>query len=86
MDGGVAKRMIGMIRSRRSVENGWLLLGRLTWRQRLLGLSWTYKMPRGMIPPSIFFDVPLCGEIMGAGFQRLPESSVSCIVKYLDAS
>jgi len=43
-------------------------------RQRLLGLSWTYYLPRSMSPPSVLFEQPLCAEIMGAGFQKLPFS------------
>jgi DNA ligase-4 len=42
--------------------------------QRLLGLSWTYYLPRSMSPPSVLFQKPLCAEIMGAGFQKLPFS------------
>ena len=42
--------------------------------QRLLGLSWTYYLPRSMPPPSVLFEQPLCAEIMGAGFQKLPFS------------
>jgi hypothetical protein len=42
--------------------------------QRLLGLSWTYYLPRSMSPPSVLFEQPLCAEIMGAGFQKLPFS------------
>jgi DNA ligase-4 len=45
-------------------------------QQRLLGLSWTYRLPRGMRPPSVLFEQPLCAEVMGAGFQKLPESDV----------
>ncbi len=35
-------------------------------------------MPVGMKPPSVLFETPLCAEVMGAGFQRLPGSMVSC--------
>jgi hypothetical protein len=42
--------------------------------QRLLGLSWTYYLPRSTSPPSVLFEQPLCAEIMGAGFQKLPFS------------
>jgi len=30
-----------------------------------------------MVPPSVLFEQPLCAEIMGAGFQKLPFSNVS---------
>lgn len=42
--------------------------------QRLLGLSWTYYIPKCMNPPSILFEQPLCAELMGAGFQKIPFS------------
>lgn len=45
--------------------------------KRLLGLSWTYHLPRTMTPPSILFNQPMCCEVMGAGFQKLPWSHVS---------
>ena len=44
-------------------------------KRRLLGLTWTYRIPRGMVPPCILFDQPLCAEIMGAGFQKIPAST-----------
>lgn len=34
-------------------------------------------MARGITPPSVLFEQPLCAEVMGAGFQRLPASDVS---------
>nr|XP_019043413.1 hypothetical protein I302_07990 [Kwoniella bestiolae CBS 10118]OCF22343.1 hypothetical protein I302_07990 [Kwoniella bestiolae CBS 10118] len=37
-------------------------------------LSWTYTLQKGMIPPSVMFERPLCAEVMGAGFQKLPGS------------
>ncbi|WVF68578.1 hypothetical protein IAT40_003347 [Kwoniella sp. CBS 6097] len=46
------------------------------FKRRLLGLSWTYTMPRGMTPPSVLFQSPLCAEVMGAGFQKLPSSEM----------
>jgi hypothetical protein len=42
--------------------------------QRLLGLSWTYHLPRSMPQPSVLFEQPLCAEVMGAGFQKIPFS------------
>lgn len=42
--------------------------------KRLIGLSWTYSLQRGMTPPSILFEKPMCVEVMGAGFQKLPAS------------
>ncbi|KAK4687112.1 hypothetical protein P7C73_g2995, partial [Tremellales sp. Uapishka_1] len=44
------------------------------FKQRLLGLSWTYKLPKGITPPSVLFEQPLCGEVMGAGFQNVAGS------------
>ncbi|ORY34864.1 hypothetical protein BCR39DRAFT_515200 [Naematelia encephala] len=46
------------------------------FKKRLIGLSWTFSMPKGMSPPSVLFEHPLCGEVMGAGFQRLPDSKM----------
>jgi DNA ligase-4 len=43
--------------------------------KRLLGLSWTYKIREGM-HPSVLFENPLCVEVMGAGFQKVPGSKV----------
>lgn len=34
-------------------------------------------MPKDMKPPSVLLEQPLCAEVMGAGFQRLPASKVS---------
>ena len=59
------------------------------FKRGLLGLSWTYRLPKGMHPPSLLFEHPLCAEIMGAGFLRLPRSTVSsvflCVVLELTA-
>ncbi|ORX37868.1 hypothetical protein BD324DRAFT_650411 [Kockovaella imperatae] len=46
------------------------------FKRRLIGLSWTYRMPRGIKTPSILFEKPLCAEIMGAGFLKLPSSQL----------
>lgn len=53
--------------------SGWVHCGvpELT-AQRLVGLSWKFDMPPSLVPPSVLFEQPLCAEIMGAGFQRLP--------------
>ncbi len=32
-----------------------------------------------MTPPSVVLESPLCGEVMGAGFQKLPSSKVSIL-------
>ncbi|OCF77906.1 hypothetical protein I204_01909 [Kwoniella mangroviensis CBS 8886] len=40
-----------------------------------VSLSWTYTLQKGMIPPSVMFEKPLCAEVMGAGFQKLPGSN-----------
>ncbi|WWC65954.1 uncharacterized protein I303_108576 [Kwoniella dejecticola CBS 10117] len=45
------------------------------FKRRLIGLSWTYTLQKGMIPPSVLFEKPLCAEVMGAGFQKLPGSA-----------
>ncbi|WRT69581.1 uncharacterized protein IL334_006570 [Kwoniella shivajii] len=45
------------------------------FKRRLLGLSWNYTLQKGMIPPSVLFEKPMCAEVMGAGFQKLPESN-----------
>ncbi|WWC95484.1 hypothetical protein V866_002348 [Kwoniella sp. B9012] len=45
------------------------------FKRRLIGLSWTYTLQKGMIPPSVMFEKPLCAEVMGAGFQKLPGSN-----------
>lgn len=45
-------------------------------KRRLIGLSWTYSLQRGMTPPSILFEKPMCVEVMGAGFQKLPASEL----------
>jgi DNA ligase-4 len=47
------------------------------FKKRLIGLSWTYEIPQGMKPPSLLFERPMCAEVMGAGFQKLPGSEVS---------
>ncbi|WVQ66382.1 uncharacterized protein L199_004562 [Kwoniella botswanensis] len=44
------------------------------FKRRLIGLSWTYTLQKGMMPPSVMFERPLCAEVMGAGFQKLPGS------------
>ena len=36
-------------------------------------------MAQSILPPSVLFDHPLCGEVMGAGFQRVQESSVGSV-------
>jgi DNA ligase-4 len=33
-------------------------------------------MPEGMKPPSFLFEKPMCAEVVGAGFQKLPASEV----------
>lgn len=33
-------------------------------------------MRKDMTGPSILFERPMCAEVMGAGFQRIPDSSV----------
>ncbi|EIW71652.1 hypothetical protein TREMEDRAFT_73368 [Tremella mesenterica DSM 1558] len=45
---------------------------RISYIIRLLGLSWSYTLPNGIPPPSVLFEQPLCAEVMGAGFQKLP--------------
>ncbi|OWZ42708.1 hypothetical protein C351_03239 [Cryptococcus neoformans c8] len=45
-------------------------------KRRLIGLSWTYSLQRGMTPPSVLFEKPMCVEVMGAGFQKLPASEL----------
>ncbi|WWC73544.1 uncharacterized protein I206_107516 [Kwoniella pini CBS 10737] len=45
------------------------------FKRRLIGLSWTYSLQKGMTPPSVLFERPLCAEVMGAGFQKLPGSN-----------
>ncbi|WWD04258.1 hypothetical protein V865_002326 [Kwoniella europaea PYCC6329] len=45
------------------------------FKRRLIGLSWTYTLQKGMIPPSAMFEKPLCAEVMGAGFQKCPGSN-----------
>jgi hypothetical protein len=42
-------------------------------------------MPVGIKPPSVLFEMPLCAEVMGAGFQRLQGSMVSCFLSFLSA-
>lgn len=37
-------------------------------------------MPKSMVPPSVLLEAPLCAEVMGAGFQRLPFSDVRQLV------
>ncbi|WVQ96118.1 hypothetical protein IAU59_003220 [Kwoniella sp. CBS 9459] len=75
----------GLDRSALEVYNGEIRHGRWAsksydkddpFKRRLLGLSWTYIMPRGMCPPSVLFQSPLCAEVMGAGFQKLPGSEL----------
>ncbi|WWC92925.1 uncharacterized protein L201_007888 [Kwoniella dendrophila CBS 6074] len=46
------------------------------FKRRLIGLSWTYTLQKGMTPPSVMFEKPLCAEVMGAGFQKLPGSEL----------
>ncbi|KAL0249990.1 hypothetical protein I308_103293 [Cryptococcus tetragattii IND107] len=46
------------------------------FKRRLIGLSWTYSLQRGMTPPSVLFERPMCAEVMGAGFQKLPGSEL----------
>jgi DNA ligase-4 len=49
---------------------------RLIALQRSLGLSYTPHFPQSMIRPSVVFEQPMCAEVMGAGFQKLPFSEV----------
>lgn len=51
--------------------------------KRLIGLSWTYSLQRGMTPPSVLFEKPMCVEVMGAGFQKLPASEARILLSLL---
>ncbi|WVQ79314.1 hypothetical protein IAT38_001411 [Cryptococcus sp. DSM 104549] len=73
----------GLDRSQLEVVNESIRLGRWKskafdkddpFKRRLLGLSWTYTLQSAMIPPSVLFEKPMCAEIMGAGFQKIPGS------------
>ncbi|KAK8849569.1 hypothetical protein IAR55_004904 [Kwoniella newhampshirensis] len=77
------KASYGLDRSQLEVYNDCIRHGRWgskpfdrddPFKRRLLGLSWTYTLQRGMTPPSVLFVQPMCAEVMGAGFQRLPGS------------
>ncbi|WVR08189.1 hypothetical protein IAU60_005235 [Kwoniella sp. DSM 27419] len=75
----------GLDRTQLEVVNGNIRHGRWAskpydkddpFKRRLLGLSWTCSLPRGMTPPSVLLVRPMCVEVMGAGFQRLPGSEL----------
>ncbi|WWD20194.1 hypothetical protein CI109_104670 [Kwoniella shandongensis] len=75
----------GLDRSQLEVYNEYIRHGRWAskpfdkddpFKRRLLGLSWTYTLQRGMTPPSVMLVQPICAEVMGAGFQRLPGSEL----------
>ncbi|WOO77589.1 DNA ligase 1 [Vanrija pseudolonga] len=75
----------GLNRDQLELYNDQLRLGRWAskpfdkddpWKRRLIGLSWKYHMPKSMVPPSVLLEAPLCAEVMGAGFQRLPFSEL----------